>query len=122
MFQKLSLWHACYYALDLNTHKVSAKPGYFNTVHNFALPKRTVSALCTLSYLGATETQGQRTSNHCPAFAFSVALIPSTLWMAVWMAVVVLGTGGCDVEDFVLGGRGIGRAEASGWIPVPALS
>jgi hypothetical protein len=36
------LWHACLYALDLNTHKFSAKSGYFNTDHNFALPIQTV--------------------------------------------------------------------------------
>jgi hypothetical protein len=30
------------YALDLNTHKFSAKSGYLNTAHNFALPIQTV--------------------------------------------------------------------------------
>ena len=37
------LWHACLYALDLNTHKFSAKSGYFNTAHNIDLTKRTVA-------------------------------------------------------------------------------
>ena len=42
MFQTPPFWHACKYALDLNTQKVSAKSGYFNTAHNFDLPKPAV--------------------------------------------------------------------------------
>ena len=49
----------------------------------FCFPTHLPITLNILFCLRVTETQGHRTSNHGSTFAFSDALISSTLWMVV---------------------------------------